>query len=102
MRPLGSVDRHPGSSCHYLCRPFARRMRYRISLLPKTSMKIPILLTLALLTGCAVQPKHAASVSTATLADHISTAQQGVSVAQSTLSANDGKSVVIRQWLNQN
>ena len=64
-------------------------------------MKPPYLLVLLLLAGCTVQPKHAQSVSTAALADHITTAQQGVSAAQANITANSGKAVVIQQWLNQ-
>ena len=67
-------------------------------------MKILPLLILSglLLTGCAIQPKHAAAVSTAALSGHITTAQQGVSAAQSNVNADAGKAVIIHQWFNQN
>jgi hypothetical protein len=64
------------------------------------------LFTLALtgiaIAGCTTRPPHASAVSTAALSGHITTAQQGVSSAQANVAADEGKAVVIKQWLNQN
>lgn len=66
--------------------------------------RLLIILSASLICGCSNRPPSvsAPAVSTAALSSHLTSAQQGVSDAQSALSPNDGKAAVIKQWLNQN
>ena len=59
-----------------------------------------LIVTCALITGCSVHPQRAASVSTAALAGHITTAQQGVTAAQANLSEIDSKTIAIEKLLH--